>query len=264
MGQRKQKKAAFLAQHPYCCFCGGRNPATTEDHVPGRSIFNERRWPEGYVFPACPQCNAATRFDEQVINLISRFYPDSKTEIEIEEFREALTGIANNQPALLAELAPSLQEQERFLPRYRAIFGGVPPAGDLPIVRVSGPIVGASIANYARKLFSALHYKETDRIIPSGGGIFWRWWSNVQALEKKIPSDFVTMLTNIPKLKRQKEVLEDQFRYKSLVSEDGSLGSYMATFRATFAIAGLIAFDATILEENAKDQRHILRPLNHH
>jgi len=56
MGQARRRRAAldrFLAEDPVCCFCGGSRAAETGDHVPGRAIFLERKWPEGYLFPAC-------------------------------------------------------------------------------------------------------------------------------------------------------------------------------------------------------------------
>jgi hypothetical protein len=48
IGDSKRRKNKFLAEHPWCCFCGGSEKATTEDHQPARSLFDGRRWPEGY------------------------------------------------------------------------------------------------------------------------------------------------------------------------------------------------------------------------
>ena len=57
------RRARFLAAHPCCCFCGGGIRAETEDHIPARSLFVDRQWPEGFVFPACRSCNSSSRFD---------------------------------------------------------------------------------------------------------------------------------------------------------------------------------------------------------
>jgi hypothetical protein len=44
MGDSKRRKNRFFAEHPRCCFCGGDNEATTEDHQPARGLFDGRRW----------------------------------------------------------------------------------------------------------------------------------------------------------------------------------------------------------------------------
>src|SRR5262245_13493291 len=47
IGDSKRRKNKFLAEHPWCCFCGGSEKAITEDHQPARSLFDGRGWPEG-------------------------------------------------------------------------------------------------------------------------------------------------------------------------------------------------------------------------
>jgi hypothetical protein len=111
MGQAKNKSAGlakFLAQHPRCCFCGGLRVAETGDHVPGRAIFLERKWPEGYLFPACTDCNAATSKDEMLIAVFARAFPNAETGVEQREFRAALSGPSNNWPETLVKLKPTL------------------------------------------------------------------------------------------------------------------------------------------------------------
>jgi hypothetical protein len=67
MGEAKQRKIRqrrFLEEHNLCCFCGGTIEATTVDHVPARTCFKGRAYPETFEFPACQPCNAASRIDE--------------------------------------------------------------------------------------------------------------------------------------------------------------------------------------------------------
>ena len=245
MGERARRKRLFLAKHPFCCFCGGGKPATTEDHVPPRSLFAQRRWPEGYAFPACEKCNAATRLAEQVFTFLSRCSQDPLNRQGEAEFNRAVDALGNNHPGILLEILPS-----RSL-TYRG----------RPAIQVNGPQVRRAVEDYARKLFSALHYKETGRILPQSGGIAWQWWSNVQLFEGEMPTTFETRFHGTPALKRQKEVLEDQFKYKYTVTEDGLYGMYLAAFRQSFAIAGIVAFDYAFLTKGAPPDAVILRPL---
>jgi len=76
-----------------------------------------------------------------------------------------------------------------------------------------------------------------------------------------MPTTFETRFHGTPALKRQKEVLEDQFKYKYTVTEDGLYGMYLAAFRQSFAIAGIVAFDYAFLTKGAPPDAVILRPL---
>jgi hypothetical protein len=249
MGETARKRRLFLAKHPFCCFCGGNKPATTEDHVPARSFFYERRWPEGYAFPACDKCNSATRLDEQVFNFLSRCNSVSAfSQRENHEFNAAFTALVNNHPGIDRELVPTFFERLQF-PTYRG----------LPAIKVDGPQVRRAVENYARKLFSALHYKETGRILPPEGGIAWSWWPNTEAFE--LTSDFVARFRGAPALQRQKDVLEDQFRYRYTVSKEGGHGMYLGAFRRAFVIAGIVAFDKFFLMKRKPPEAVILQPL---
>ena len=74
MGNKKRRKEKFLLGHPWCCFCGGNTPSVEWDHFPSRAIFDDRKWPEGFVFPACSPCNSFSRRAESVIAFLSRVY----------------------------------------------------------------------------------------------------------------------------------------------------------------------------------------------
>lgn len=260
MGAKAAGKRRFLSAHPLCCFCGGSAPATTEDHVPPRAMFRRRQWPEGYVFPACQSCNSATRFTEQVMAMVSRVSVATSDDLHDSEIRQALDGVRNNNPVLFREMRPSANDVRRFLRRR-----GLPiPAGkttaDIPLIKLSGPIATASLREFARKLFCALHYRETGRIIPRAGAIRYWWWSNVQAADGKIPTEIPPMMTGYRTLRRANRALNEQFAYRFEISEDGSLGMYMARFNTAFAITGMVAFDEALLIDAVEDKTAILKP----
>src|SRR5580704_10792852 len=104
----------FLARHPTCIFCGGNTPATTRDHVPSRQTFHNRAWPEGYEFPSCQSCNKATRHEEQVMAMISRFYPEARTDAEKEEMMCIIKAVRKNYPGVIPELLPSPEVIRRY------------------------------------------------------------------------------------------------------------------------------------------------------
>jgi hypothetical protein len=143
MGEEVRRKRLFLAKHPLCCFCGGTEPAVTEDHIPARSFFTERRWPEGFVFPACWNCNAALGWTNRFAiscRAVTPWAASSLPEIN-DEFNAALTALVNNHPGILEELLPDFRDHGQF-PTHRG----------LPGIKADGPQVRRAIENYARSI----------------------------------------------------------------------------------------------------------------
>jgi hypothetical protein len=72
MSESKRKKdrySALLSNHAYCCFCGGARKSATIDHVPARIFFRKKIGPEDFEFPACQECNAASRACHQLSHI---------------------------------------------------------------------------------------------------------------------------------------------------------------------------------------------------
>jgi hypothetical protein len=69
MGEAKRRelsaKERAFGKSKMCIFCGGTVPADTIEHYPPKSIFSEKKWPDGYVFPACKPCNHGSRQEDK-------------------------------------------------------------------------------------------------------------------------------------------------------------------------------------------------------
>jgi hypothetical protein len=188
--------------------------------------------------------------DEQVCNFLSRWCSVGD-QFSLQEFNAALTGLRNNHPGILGELVPDFLETGRLPTHLR-----------LPGVKIDGPQVSRAVQNYARKLFSALHYKETGRILPQAGGIAWWWWPNAETVQFPL-GDFTPLFSGVPALWRQNDDLADQFSYQFGVAEDGEYGMYLVAFRQAFNMVGLVAFDSSFLIKRKPPKTVILRPLRH-
>lgn len=240
MGQRKARKAKFLAAHPICCFCGGSRPSAEPDHVPSRAIFQGRRWPEGFEFPACVSCNRSTRDDEQIVAMLSRLYPEPQSLEEQAEVHECMRAVAHNFPNVLREMQPSYRQLRQTARKY----GIEKPHGgtfmDIPALSVNGPLVNTAVVNFGRKLFCALYYKHAGKILPQGGGIGIRWYTNLQINADEIPDSLAAVMPDFPKLERARKDLSSQFFYRSGVSECKEAAVFLALFRQSFAIVGYV------------------------
>jgi hypothetical protein len=211
------------------------------------------------VFPACDPCNQSTKRAEQVVAMLSRIGPGEKTPREERELKKIFAGVRNNDPDVLHEMWPTEQQVRELLARPWA--GEMLRTGAIAPVPFSarGPRLNECMREYARKLFSALHYKEFGKIIPPLGGIFWRWFSNVQRLDGKMPDEFISILGERAVVRRVTRDLSDQFSYSFAKAEDGELTGFFATFRRSFAMLGVIEMDASLFTVVGNHDQ-ILRP----
>jgi hypothetical protein len=215
-------------------------------------MFVNREWPEGYEFPSCQSCNNATRHDEQVMAMISRLYPEGRTDAERKEMSRIIEAVRKNYPGVIPELLPTPEMLRRYESRPWSGAWGRP-------VALDGPLVNRSAEAFARKLFSALHYKEFNKIIPSEGGIMLRWYSLSDRLDNKLPNELISMMSKKALIQRGKRDLSDQFSYTFFKIVDGELSAYFVAFRQAFAMLGFVEMDASLFE--TEELPRILRPL---
>jgi hypothetical protein len=184
--------------------------------------------------------------------MISRFYPEGGTDAEKEEMIRIIKAVRKNYPGVIPELLPTSEVIKWYASRPWS-------GGWARPVSLNGPLVNSCAKVLARKLFSALHYKEFNKIIPAEGGIMWRWYSNADRLDNKLPNELISMMTRGALIQRTKRDLTDQFAYTFSKIVDGELAVYFATFRKAFAMLGFVEMDASLFE--AEEQSRILRPL---
>jgi hypothetical protein len=184
--------------------------------------------------------------------MISRFYPEGRNNAEKEEMNSIIKAVRKNYPGVIPELLPSSEVIRRYSSRWWSGAWARP-------VWLGGPLVNSCAEVVARKLFSALHYKEFNKIIPAEGGIMSRWYSNADRLDNKLPNELISMMSKKALIQRAKRDLSDQFSYTSFKVVDGELSAYFVAFRKAFAMLGFVEMDASLFE--AEEQPRILRPL---
>ena len=243
-GKRRRITQDFLKAHPTCCFCGGHTISETIDHIPARSMFENKIWPEGYEFPACKQCQSLTRQSEQVINVLSRFYPDSGSDSAKEEMLKYLQGVNNNRFDALLAMQASSENYSKY-----------PTA-----INVADPTIKKDLNLFSIKLACALHYKHTKSIIPKNGAIFSDMYTNIAVFENTIDQRIFENLTIVPKISRQNKDLSDQFYYQGELFTDGET-RFFVSFRQSFCLNLVIIPDINKVPDFAKER--ILNPFEH-
>lgn len=254
MGTRRQHKQSFLKENPFCCFCGGTTPAEEIDHVPGRVFFRDRQWPEGYEFPACIECNRATRYEEKVVALFSRFNSSDNTDADNTEFERMIDEVARHDPEFITDIRPlSANEIRRFLKEH----GMERPAGvstsDIPVVKF-GDIVNKSVRKFGRKLFLALWFKHTGTSLPKSGGMRIVWMTNASpAIDDPALITMFQTLNGIPPIIKNSHHLHNQFTYRYVVTSTGDGAGFFVWFRQSFGLLCTIAINKSMIQHDPEN-----------
>lgn len=223
MGAATKHKKAFLLKHPYCAFCGGSAPATTVEHCPPRSLFQDRQWPEGFEFPCCADCNHGTSDEDLLVAMLGRL--DPFTELGNRDGREngLMHAVSKQFPDLFPKLIPSTAREARNRNRKLGIRPA-PGQAHLEVPVLSVPVeFHVAICTFGRKLAKAIFYRESSTIFPSDGCLLFNLFSNEQLmLTGKYP--VLELMSGVngeaPRLSRSGRLLNDQFSFKLSMSPE--------------------------------------------
>ncbi|VTU28489.1 hypothetical protein [Variovorax sp. PBL-E5] len=251
MGEARVKEAsardAAFAKSKMCIFCGGGVEAATVDHCPPRSIFSHRKWPEGYVFPACNACNSGSKLAENWVAFLSRMHSaagvvdDEQAEVEMRKLAK---------PLLKPEVIKAMQlsaAKKRALARHLGV--GPSPGetfADMSLVAIPEE-AAAAIPVFARKIAKALHFEHTGQIVPSDAAIEHRWFTNYNLIEGKVPAEVFSVPTGIANLRRATVDLSNQFNYRYAIADGGELSIFTMMFRFSFCLTVLLTLDPTLM-----------------
>lgn len=173
MGEGKRRTQRFLEQHPLCCFCGTKD-ATTRDHVPNRACFKDKAGPDGFEFPACDECQAASRLDELAFAFLVQITDHEKENYDQRRLANLLSGVRNNLSDLQINTRLTANEKRRAL---KAL--GLPRPKGLPLVEL--PLVSFDadlrqrVNRYVEKIVLAVFYRHVGKPAPSDAEVFVEW-----------------------------------------------------------------------------------------
>jgi len=231
MSQKKRRKEEFLKAHPICCFCGGIEPATTEDHIPSRTIFENRAWPEGFVFPACKKCNSESSDDEIVVALLARITERPQSENQKKEFESKLHEFTRQLPNLRQGIKYLRRPAEKKLIQS---YGMTPWNYQTGVERKALVFPNEAfkhVDNFGRKLGKALHYYHTKSILPVTGTVTCK--SHTNADINLIPNETFEKILRIPlhnDIVRSSKPLHNQFTYRYAIVPESNQGVYAVAF----------------------------------
>lgn len=249
MGEAKRSKLRFYIEHPDCCFCAGEASSETQDHWPPRSIFRERDWPKGHVFPACSRCNGHSSTAETTFAILSKMT------------RENLSGhderILSNQMKAFSEIHPEVftsmlrltrHDRKRLIAsQYERFLQGVSSEDVFPL-SLDDPHFDHVLTVCGTKLFCALFYKHMGYPLPRSGGIVMKWlfngdWGPIKNVMPALEDIFKRIKPEVLRSQANK-IVTDQFEYRwAQIDEEGA--AFVVTFGGALLLFAMVREDKT-------------------
>ena len=243
MGQRTNRLQQFLQRHPWCCYCGGTAAAETEDHWPPRAAFFGRRWPDGFVFPACTHCNHFTSNHEALFALVCTMRPAKEgfTPRESARLSKAVRAQRRRHPEAMQSIDMTANAKRQV---FRSNGWQLKPGGtyhDVPLLNISHPRFRESIELCARKLLLSLYYRHIGHPVPRTGSAVMQWVTNTFQAQGQLDD----LLAKMPHLGQpvyhHTTSLADQFTYRCYADESRGLGVFLVTLHSALAIIGVLS-----------------------
>jgi hypothetical protein len=249
MGQSKQRRNAIFEKQGTCIFCGGIAIATTIEHCPPRAMFQNKEWPEGFEFPACPECNNGSSDDDLIVAMLARSGLDDKGDSD-GRLSGILKMVNKQHPEMIRKMLPSPLEARKI---NREL--GITPSGgethqDASAVKITDEM-HAAIGVFASKLAKAVFHTETGRIFPAVGKLALNWFTNSELVrdgQYKLLEILERVPGVVPTMERNRRHLNDQFTYKYSDVSDVDMFLLQATFSQSFGLVVIGAVDSERLE----------------
>lgn len=260
MGEARNRLTAtrrFLAEHPYCCFCGGGVLAETRDHLPPKCFFDKKHVPDDLVVPACKPCNSRSKASDQIAAFVSRIGFDEPPILVREEFRKLGKAITRNNPEVSDEWFTTNRRAKQKV-RFFAAKHGIN-YGEEPGAIAFGPNSTKHFNLFAHKLTLGLFYDCTGQILSERGGFIAFFQPKEVILEHGLPQFILQSLGPLDTLKQARWELIEQFRYRWGWNPDEGVFGHVSLFRAAFAVIGFAIADMSLLK-TAEDRSGLLKP----
>lgn len=192
-------------------------------------MFRRREWPQGYVFPACTECNRGSAIDELAMSWLVRItISDLDAEAE-QEMSRSLAQLYDKRPEWIATTQELSRVETRRHLRERGLslesFRGI----DVGVVSMP-PELFAVPQRYGEKLGKALHYLHTGRVLPRDGLVHVLVYPNTEFMSNTFPREEFGILTTRPTVSRSGKSLADQFFYRFATVDEGGAAAFLVQF----------------------------------
>ncbi len=256
MGEASRKLSAtktFITEFPECYFCGGKRAATTREHMPPKSLFDNSHRPDKLVMPACAECNTCTSTADLTAAIISRWGYDGGDQ-ERSDHKRLVARIRKQAPALIAEWRISTGV-ERKKAREHLRKHGVPVPSDAGIATI-GPETIRQLNLFALKAVLALYFECFRKPLPNSGGLWASWKTKEDFARDGIPPYLFEIMPDYGTLVQGQWNERKTFEYRHAANAKDGLFACLAKLRKGFFVTGCAVTDASVLPPEITDWFH--------
>lgn len=214
-----------------------------------------KKWPEGYVFPACLACNNGSKDAENKVSFLSQLgrNKESLNKPLSNNLKKLIDYFKKTHPEIIKTMT-SLSANEKKRLYKNSSLNKLPGEtyAELPLLKLPESFEDA-VQVFGGKLIKSLHFHHTNKIAPKDASIKCWMQTNYHQIKGETPDTIFSIAKNSIEIMREKTNLKDQFDYQFQATEDGTMGIYTAKFRSSFWIFGAITFDPILLEKTINE-----------
>lgn len=252
MGEAKNWKKKLFVEHPFCCFCGGKTPATEIDHQPGRVFFRDRHWPEGFAFTSCSNCNRVSRLAEDAVSLLTSHFDDEKSQRDYLKRRDSIWA---NHPELIESLRMTNREKRNIATSLGIVRQEGQSFMEMPLAKLEPIIWLPHWKLIGKKLALAIHYQCHLRSMPIGSAIYLSFTTNADLMSGHDLNEFLDSAPQLVMPMRNSEMLGRQFALRWGASTDLGATIFVANIQQRLLISALCLEDPSIIDnQNVLDR----------
>jgi hypothetical protein len=250
MGQGKineRSTAGFIANFPLCSLCGGDRLTASREHMPPRSLFDNKQRPDKLVMPACMECNKGTSTSDLTAALVSRWGTYDSAQVQADHRK--LSGQAKLQaPELVREWLSVDSPAQQLRARTHLERHGVRPPADAKFTTI-GPLTIRQLNIFSHKLALALYFEHFRQPLPNSGRVQ-AMWSTKEDLHNGVPNDLLSLMGKYGTLTQGKWNASETFEYRYDLNESDGLFGCFARLRGGLYVLGFALEDAKTLDDN--------------
>lgn len=252
MGEAKRKLTAtkkLIEEFPNCCLCGGIRPSKTRDHIPAKTLFDNKYRPDDLVVPACEKCNNQSSTADLVVSIISRWGENYKSPSSVDS-RRLIGRLRKQEPEIIEEWLESRNDQNSA--REHLQSQGVIFPADSHFVTI-GPQTTRLLNLSAYKMTLALYFAKIGHGLPAKGLLSAYWRTKEDTQIGAIPSDLLDLLPKHGLLEQGKWDSRKDFEYRFDVNiQEGILG-FVARLRRGLYLAGFAISDGSLIPKEEQN-----------
>lgn len=227
---QKVSRADFIAAHPRCCYCNGKQATAEIDHAPARICFVKKSGPQGFEFPSCSSCNRAVATSEQVMAFYIRSFGRVEDIGDTSEYDKLISGIVNNAPRAI----PQFKQKRSALNAMMGITSVAERTMTIP------DAANRHIELFALKILYAIYYKTTGRMAGSSNRYLLHWAQAGTEEARKMAARADAWFDQYVVGRRPNVDLGEQFIYQSGYHPQHGFFGIKMSFGRSFVFFGVI------------------------